>query len=374
MPNHTLERAARQRSRRVPSRLCSSAAAQSGRWPLVDDGAIRMAPLLHLPSLLAALGVDPDEVIRAGGADPAAFDDPDKTLPFPVMGRLLDHCARATGCLHLGLELGRHSGLDALGALGEIAQTAPDLGSALRFFILHLHLHDRGAVPLLWERGDQAMLGYVIHWPDVAGTEQIYDAAVAIIHNILKSLTGPGWQPDAVWLHCPLPEDRTPYRNHFQTRLHFAAQYAAVGFRAKDLSRPLPGSDARAYAGGLREVEALEALRDGGLHERIQRVLRRLLIAGAPASELRLEPVAALFGLHGRTLNRRLHAEGTSFKALLDETRYRIACQLLRDTQLPMQELAITLGYADVTAFTRAFHRWSGASPAAWRSSRRRDA
>jgi AraC-like DNA-binding protein len=322
-----------------------------------------MAPLLRLPSLLAALGVDPDEVIRAGGADPVAFDDPDKTLPFPVMGRLLDHCARATGCLHLGLELGRHSGLDALGALGEIAQTAPDLGSALRFFILHLHLHDRGAVPLLWERGDQAMLGYVIHWPDVAGTEQIYDAAVAIIHNILKSLTGPGWQPDAVWLHCPLPEDRTPYRNHFQTRLHFAAQYAAVGFRAKDLSRPLPGSDARAYAGGLREVEALEALRDGGLHERIQRVLRRLLIAGAPASELRLEPVAALFGLHGRTLNRRLHAEGTSFKALLDETRHRIACQLLRDTQLPMQELAITLGYADVTAFTRPFIAGPGPLP-----------
>ena len=147
-----------------------------------------------------------------------------------------------------------------------------------------------------------------------------------------------------------------------------------MGFRAKDLSRPLPGSDARAYAGGLREVEALEAFRDGGLHEHIQRVLRRLLIAGAPASELRLEPVAALFGLHVRTLNRRLRAEGTSFKALLDETRYRIARQLLRDTPLPMQELAITLGYADVTAFTRAFRRWSGVSPAVWRSSRRRDA
>ncbi|QGU32182.1 AraC family transcriptional regulator ligand-binding domain-containing protein [Thermochromatium tepidum] len=77
-----------------------------------------MAPLLRLPSLLASMGVDPDGVIRAGGANPTAFDDPDKTLPFPVLGRLLDHCARATGCPHLGLELGRHSGLDALGGLG----------------------------------------------------------------------------------------------------------------------------------------------------------------------------------------------------------------------------------------------------------------
>jgi AraC-like DNA-binding protein len=289
-----------------------------------------------------------------------------------VLGRLLDHCARSTGCPHLGLELGRRSGLDALGGLGEIAQTAPDLGSALRFFILHLHLHDRGAVPLLWERGDQAMLGYVIHWPDVPGTEQIYDGAVAIIHNILKSLAGPGWQPNAVWLHRPLPADKAPYRDHFQTRLHFAAQYAAVGFRAEDLSRPLPGSDTLAYANGLREAEALDAFRDVALHERIQRVLCRLLITGVPASELRVEPVAALFGLHNRTLNRRLRADGTSFKALLDETRYRIARQLLRDTRLPMQELAITLGYADVTAFTRAFRRWSGVSPAAWRSACRR--
>jgi hypothetical protein len=64
---------------------------------------------------------------------------------------MLDHAAQTTGCPHLGLELGRRSGLDALGLLGQIAQAAPDLGSALRFFILHLH--DPGAFPLLWEGG-----------------------------------------------------------------------------------------------------------------------------------------------------------------------------------------------------------------------------
>jgi AraC-like DNA-binding protein len=98
-----------------------------------------------------------------------------------------------------------------------------------------------------------------------------------------------------------------------------------------------------------------------------------LLVTGAPAGELHLKPVAALFGLHSRTLNRRLRSEGKSFKTLLDETRHRVARQLLRDTQLPLQEMAITLGYADATAFIRAFRRWSGVSPKAWRTSRRRN-
>jgi AraC-like DNA-binding protein len=103
------------------------------------------------------------------------------------------------------------------------------------------------------------------------------------------------------------------------------------------------------------------------------RVLRRLLIAATPVSELHLERVAALFGRHPRTLNRLLQAEGTSFKRVLDEARYQIARQRLRDTRLSIQELAATLGYADATAFTRAFRRWSGASPSAWRSTCRRD-
>jgi AraC-like DNA-binding protein len=130
----------------------------------------------------------------------------------------------------------------------------------------------------------------------------------------------------------------------------------------------LAGGDAFAYVRILREIEAVEFLRGIGLRERVRRVLRRVLIAGDPESGTSLERMAVLFGLHPRTLNRRLQAEGTSFRALLEETRYRIACQLLRDTRLPVLELAVALGYADVTAFSRAFRRWSGTSPTRWRA------
>ncbi|MFZ1575243.1 MAG: helix-turn-helix transcriptional regulator [Chromatiaceae bacterium] len=76
----------------------------------------------------------------------------------------------------------------------------------------------------------------------------------------------------------------------------------------------------------------------------------------------------ALYRLHPRTLNRRLQAEGTSLRTLLDESRYRIARQLLRDTLFSVEDLAVALGYADATAFSRAFRRWSGTSASRWRA------
>lgn len=150
---------------------------------------------------------------------------------------LLMHCVSAAGMPNLGLETGRRSGLEVLGIIGHLARHAPDVGSALRTIILYLHLHDRGAVPVLWEKGSQAMFGYVIHRPDVPGIEQIYDGALAIAFNILGSLVGRDWKASEVWLHRAPPADVGPYRRHFPCRMRFAAPRAAVVFPADDLQR-----------------------------------------------------------------------------------------------------------------------------------------
>jgi hypothetical protein len=76
-----------------------------------------MAPLLPLPRVLADYGLDADAVIREVGYDPALLGDPDNTIDFAAVGRLLIHTAAVTGYPHPGLELGRRSGLGALGPL-----------------------------------------------------------------------------------------------------------------------------------------------------------------------------------------------------------------------------------------------------------------
>ena len=110
-----------------------------------------------------------------------------------------------------------------------------------------------------------------------------------------------------------------------------------------------------------------------GFRKRVERVLRRLLIAGDPVGGTSLEQMAALFRLHPRTPQSAPPGRGhEALETLLDESRYRIARQLLRDTLLSVEDLAIALGYADATAFSRAFRRWSGTSPSCWRANQPR--
>jgi AraC-like DNA-binding protein len=130
----------------------------------------------------------------------------------------------------------------------------------------------------------------------------------------------------------------------------------------------LGGADASVRRLIMREIESLEARGAGDVVTQLRRLLRRMLVASSPRGGIRLEQVATLFALHRRTLNRRLRVQGTSFKALLDEARYDIARQMLRDTRLPVSEIAAALDYSESAAFVRAFRRWSGTSPTAWRS------
>jgi AraC-like DNA-binding protein len=82
-----------------------------------------------------------------------------------------------------------------------------------------------------------------------------------------------------------------------------------------------------------------------------------------------LDSVAEGLCISGRTLKRKLQAQGTSFQSLVDEVRQRQALALLGHDGLTVQDIATTLGYLDPANFTRAFRRWSGCTPSDYRVS-----
>jgi AraC-like DNA-binding protein len=340
---------------------------------LVAHGAVRLAPLVGLPRLIAAHGLDADAVIREVGCDPTLFSNPENTIDFAAVGRLLAHTAEVTGQPYLGLELGRRLGLGVLGVLGEALRYAPDLGTALRSLILHFHLHDRGAVPSLWESNGNALFGYTLFCPEAPGTVHIYDTAMVIARNILTELLDSGWEITEVQLFRDPPDQIEPFTRSFRAPLCFQAGHSAIVFPAVDLTRPLPRADAAAYAKALHELKSLSGSSDAELIEnKVRRLLYRLFVTGSGPAGIDLKAVSGLLAVHPRTLNRRLSADGTTFNALLTEVRYEVARQLLRDTQMPIADIAFALGYAESAPFNRAFRRWAGTTATAWRSEHRR--
>ena len=331
-----------------------------------------MATIQAIPALLTELGVDPAPIIEEAGLDPALFDNPENTIPFREVGRLFHLCVSRANCPDLGLRLGETMTPELLGMVGMLGNSAPDVGTALRRIIQYFHLHDRGAVPAMRIEGERVVLSYTFHEPDVPATEQIYDAAIMYGQGIIRTLAGPRWKPIEIRLSRPAPEHKEPYLHRFRTRVCFDARENATVFAASWLDCPVASADAPTHSALIKLIEALDEKVNADLVARLRHMLRVLLTEGVSEEGLSLDQVSRAIVMHRRTLNRRLRERNTSFKALLDEARYDIARQLLRDTQLPALKIAGMLGYADAPAFTRAFRRWSSTTPAIWRKMHKR--
>jgi AraC-like DNA-binding protein len=321
---------------------------------------LRIHPILCVPELLGELGVRSAAVLERAGIDLRAFDSPENRVPFEAVGRLLADCAVITERPHFGLLVGQRAGAAVTGVIGELARHSTSVRSGLRALIAHFHLHDRGALPVLLSRSPrEAELAYVIHHRDTPGTSQISDGAMAIGFHLMRSLCGPRWKPIEVTFSHSRPLDLTPYRCFFRAPVRFNAPRAALVFAARWLDEPIAGADPGAHAHLSRLIAELEASKSSSVTEQVRCALSRVMVGAKPS----VDQIARVLGCSRRTLHRRLAAEGTTIHRLVDEVRFELARQLLGETRIPLSEIAATLHYSELSAFSRAFKAWTGTTP-----------
>lgn len=333
-----------------------------------DAATVRIASVSAIPAVLRQFGVDPQPLLQQAGLDVALFDDPEGIISFAARSRLVQLCVECTGCRHFGLLVGAQNGLQTLGLLGLLMKYSPDVRCALRSLVSHLHLHGRGGMTSLTEdQGEdhgRAVLVYQIDLPRSVATDQIGDGSVAFMFNILRELCGPGWLPQEARFAHRRPKDFEPYRRLLQAPLRFDAPHYELVFDADDLSLRLPRHDPALHRYLQQQIDRLEAEQADDLPRQVRMALRQAFADRRYGAER----IAPLFAMHVRTLHRRLRDCGTGFRALVDETRFEMARQLLRDSARDPLQIAELLGYADAGAFARAFRRWSGVTPSQWRA------
>ncbi|MEA3051012.1 MAG: hypothetical protein QOG84_2848 [Sphingomonadales bacterium] len=142
--------------------------------------------------------------------------------------------------------------------------------------------------------------------------------------------------------------------------------------------RPGPGAAPRGGAAAMRQpnglasfmallgevTKAFERRPAAPARTAFGREVERQIELLLPNGGLRIDAVAQALGLSRQTLYRRLKAEGATFEALVERVRRRLALRFIRDEGLTVKEAAWRLGFAEPSAFSRAFKRWTGKSPA----------
>lgn len=314
--------------------------------------------------LAADLGVARETLAAEVGLDLDVLSDPGARLSIPMCEALVVAARRRTGQPALALMMGLRMRVSQHGFLGFAAMTAGTVREALVLAERYCVTRTTALSLTLYEEGDAASVVIEERAPLGELHEFAVLSLVAGLQTIGQALTGRALSGRAecgfaepAYVRELLGEQRALLRFDCPSnRLVFARSILALPLLTAD---PVAMELARTQC--ERELSALAAT--GSLLARV-----RAALESPECGFATLEQVAAAMHASPRTLERHLAAQGTTFTAVLDTSRRERALLLADDRTLTVAEIAWRVGYSDVANFTRAFRRWTGRSPGAYRA------
>ena len=188
------------------------------------------------------------------------------------------------------------------------------------------------------------------------------ELALGVGRRLLQTLMGENWVAHPMLLEHAPQAPLKAYRSVLGITPQFDSDTTALLLKPEEMSLPLSQADPELHRLMREHLDNMQRLTDLELPGYVGNLLRDLL----PQGRVTVEQIALCMAMSRRTLQRRLKDSGTSFQAVLDQTRQNMARRYLRDSQLQITQLSELLGYADLSAFSRAFTRWFGVPPSRW--------
>ena len=313
-----------------------------------------------------AQNIDVDVLFRASDLDPAELERGGARYPrqsvLAVWKALAD---QATGPA-IGIEIARHFRILDIQTLGVAFLSSSTLLTALRRLdrFEHILSSDLDNTLVEDEHRVDLLLGEVGVTADNTLRRVMEDTRLAAVLTACRYGIGGELDPIEVALPYSAPDDTAPYYGFFRCPLVYGADRARLSFSIQDALRSFTTAN-RDLAHSSDHVlqRALIKLGTNDVIGQARRAIMDALPSGAP----REEEIARILCMSARTLQRKLAEQETSFSSLLTEVRRELAEQYVADPSVPVIEISYLLGFSEVSAFSRAFKRWTGVPPGEYR-------
>jgi AraC-like DNA-binding protein len=320
-------------------------------------------------SIVEGAGVsdaDKTRMLAEVGLSESVLRDITARTSIVVLARLWKRILRATGDDFIGLHIGTVIRGDRFGLAARAAVQGDDFRQTLLRFAKYATLINDLLEVRLEEHPPCAHLVARLHW-NVLGLERhaIDIAFAAVVTFARVTLQAPLVVREVRVKHA-LSSARPGYETVFGAPIVFGADRSELVFDIDALDQPIAGRDPELglildrYAS--QELAKVPVVTD--LPARVTQILQQLLRDGG---DVELAGTATRVKMTPRSLQRRLRDHATSFSVLLDGARRVVAPELLAAADGNVEQVGFRLGYSEPTAFIRAFKKWYGQTPGAFR-------
>lgn len=307
-------------------------------------------------------GLAPDFISHLGIPDILQNDSKyAPTDPFFELYEIIDkHLEPA-----FSIRVGKTMELDNYGVLGLAWKTCYSPRDMFkrceRYFILMTDTQ-------LYKIQDEGATGNIYIFRDAPrrGIEISNESSTVATLTVINKITGVGIRPIKVSFAHSTPDFIEPYEDFFSCEVQFGQKYNKLVFRSEDLDTKSLKADKSINQFMMERLQeradGIEVSADKLLHD-TRNLIKDALPSGIPgASE-----IGRRLGMSHRTLSRRLSEKGTTYRDLVQNTQHEVSTKLLEQTTDTVSEIAFQTGFSEQSAFNRAFKRWTGKSPLAYR-------
>jgi AraC-like DNA-binding protein len=321
--------------------------------------------LRGLAAVLRDRGISIDAFLRDAGIEREVFENP-RQVDIAVTAQAVRAAYQLTNDPALALRVGMTAPMQALGVAGQVFVHCPTMRAAIGEVDRYLPLIQPLSRFRLLEEGDRAHFIYEPPFADPRAYRFGTELALSFVVRIGRHFASARANPAEVRVCHQAPPYAHVYSELFGCPVRFGATRNEIVFARALLDVPQPFVDEplwRLLKNRAEEMLVQEQAREH-LHERVKQVLHHEV----DLSSVHPVSIARRLGMSPRSLRRRLSDEGHSLSALVDEVRREVALSELGNPEMPIKRIADRVGFSEVSAFHRAFKRWTGLTPARYRA------
>ncbi|MEX2474667.1 AraC family transcriptional regulator [Marinobacter sp.] len=309
-----------------------------------------------------------ERIEQITGTTLETLTDPDLRVPADHHYQLWEYAEQMTGDPAVGLHAGQVVDPERMGLVGHVFFNCDTLGEAVTQYV-RLHRLINESVTLSFEQaGDLAILTWQ---PDTPGhyCRQDMDRTLAAALSRTRHFIHPGITAEWAEIAHPRPAYAAEYSALVGGPVTFDGSATRLAFHSRHLSHPIPHRNPYVYSAVLKQVNTVLAKLQ--TRRTFGRKIRKLISRQMATERIDADTLARQCHMSRQTLYRRLKKEGLSFHDLVEQVRKDKALRYVAADHYALGEIAFLLGFSELSAFSRAFKRWTGVAPAQYRAGHR---